>query len=87
MASAAVTGAAAYFLDEAEQLRTALTQISSELATTYSLAYSPTGAGRGANDFRRIQVKVVSNPAYRARTRSGYTSYPTRLGNIASWRR
>ena len=47
--------------------------ITSELTTQYSLGYSPSNA-RSDGRYRRIVVRVASNPNYRPRTRTGYTA-------------
>jgi len=66
------TGAGAYFLDEVTAVRPALTSIATELRAKYSLAYTPINMAADSR-FRHIDVRVVSNPAYHAKARAGYT--------------
>jgi hypothetical protein len=66
------TGARAFFPAGAYQLKDAYTGIADELNAQYAIAYAPaTEAVNGR--FRRIQVRIPTNPTLRPRTRSGYT--------------
>jgi hypothetical protein len=47
-------------------------RIAAELRTKYSLAYTPSNRVTG-QQFRRIDVRVVTHPAYRTKARVGYT--------------
>jgi VWFA-related protein len=67
------TGGEALFLDRIEQLNAASTKIAAELAATYSLAYVPINT-RADGTFRRIDVRVLSNPEFQTKARAGYTA-------------
>lgn len=67
------TGAQSFFPSSVHELKGVYDTITGELATQYSLGYSPTNP-RSDGRYRRIVVRVASNPNYRPRTRSGYTA-------------
>jgi VWFA-related protein len=67
------TGAAAFFPKDVYEVRDAYSRIASELVAKYALAYAPQDMAPDGR-FRRIDVKVVSNGAYQAKARSGYTA-------------
>jgi Ca-activated chloride channel family protein len=69
------TGAEAFFLNDAKSLKSTLDVIAGELVTKYSLAYVPTDTAADER-FRHIEVRVTTNPAYRARARAGYVAHP-----------
>jgi VWFA-related protein len=63
------TGGRAFAPLRLEDLAGVYGEIADELGQQYWLAYAPRAAAAG---FRRIAVRVVTHPALRARTRSGY---------------
>ena len=67
------TGAQSFFPASVHELKAVYQTISSELSTQYSIGYSPTNP-RHDGRYRRIVVRVGTNPNYRPRTRSGYTA-------------
>jgi len=67
------TGAQSFFPANVHELKTVYGAIADELEAQYSIAYAPTNA-RADGHFRQIVVRVPTNPAYRPRTRSGYTA-------------
>ena len=67
------TGAQSFFPGSVHELKGVYDAIATELATQYSIGYSPTNA-RNDGRYRRIVVRVATNPNYRPRTRSGYTA-------------
>lgn len=67
------TGAQAFFPANVHELKNVYDSIARELEAQYSLAYSPTNT-RNDGQFRRIRVRVPSNPSLRPRTRPGYTA-------------
>jgi Ca-activated chloride channel family protein len=67
------TGAQSFFPSGVHELKNVYDTITSELATQYSIGYSPSNA-RNDGRYRRIVVRVNANPNYRPRTRSGYTA-------------
>lgn len=69
------TGARAFFPATVHELKTVYDSIARELEAQYSLGYSPTNT-RMDGRFRRIVVRVTSNPYYRPRARTGYTAGP-----------
>jgi Ca-activated chloride channel homolog len=71
------TGAAAFFPASIRDLNGVYKSIADELESQYSIAYSPTD-NRTDGRFRRILVRVTSNPAFRSRARPGYTAGTTR---------
>jgi Ca-activated chloride channel homolog len=67
------TGAQSFFPSNVHELKTVYGAIADELEAQYSIAYAPTNA-RADGHFRQIVVRVPTNPAYRPRTRTGYTA-------------
>jgi Ca-activated chloride channel family protein len=67
------TGAQAFFPSDASELKGIYGSIARELATQYSLAYSPANT-RSDGRYRRIVVRVTARPELQLRTRSGYTA-------------
>ena len=67
------TGAQSFFPSNVHELKTVYAAISEELVAQYSIAYSPTNGGADGR-FRRIVVRVPTNPAFQPRTRTGYTA-------------
>ena len=67
------TGARAFFPSTVHELKDVYATISDELKAQYSLAYSPTNS-RADGRFRRVAVRVTTNPSLRSRTRTGYTA-------------
>ena len=66
------TGARPFFPNVITDLASVYESIATELASQYSLAYTPK-AGAQNSEFRKIAVRVLARPEVRARTRSGYT--------------
>jgi hypothetical protein len=54
--------------------------IAGELEAQYSIAYSPTNS-RPDGRFRRIVVRITSDPSFTPRARAGYTAESTRASN------
>ena len=73
------TGAQSFFPASVHDLKAVYTSIAQELEAQYSIAYEPSEANVGGR-FRRIVVRVTSNPAFRPRTRSGYSTDGRRSG-------
>jgi Ca-activated chloride channel family protein len=71
------TGAQAFFPLQVGELKGIYASIAEELASQYSLAYSPANT-RSDGRFRRIVVRVTARPELQLRTRSGYTAEPVR---------
>ena len=71
------TGGKVFFPKEAAELTDVYAAIAAELASQYSIAYSPSNSATDGR-YRRIVVKVESRPELRLRTRSGYTVEPRR---------
>ncbi len=67
------TGAASFFPSSIRELKGVYKSIADELEAQYSIAYAPTD-GRADGRFRRIAVRVTTNPAFRPRARAGYTA-------------
>jgi Ca-activated chloride channel homolog len=67
------TGAQAFFPMEVGELKGIYASIAQELASQYSLAYSPANP-RSDGRYRRIVVRVAARPELQLRTRSGYTA-------------
>jgi Ca-activated chloride channel family protein len=67
------TGAQSFFPTAVNELKAVYDAITDELTTQYSIGYSPTNP-RSDGRYRRIVVRVGTNPNYRPRTRSGYTA-------------
>jgi Ca-activated chloride channel homolog len=72
------TGAQSFFPATVGELKSVYSAIADELSSQYSIGYSPSNA-RSDGRYRRIIVRVATNPNFRPRTRSGYTAdAPTR---------
>jgi Ca-activated chloride channel family protein len=65
------TGAQSFFPLHINDLKSVYAAIAQELASQYSLAYSPANP-RTDGRFRRIVVRVTARPELQLRTRSGY---------------
>lgn len=70
------TGARTFFPSTEHQLKDVYAAIASELEAQYSIGYTPTNA-HADGQFRRVIVRVPTNPSYRPRTRLGYTAVST----------
>jgi VWFA-related protein len=71
------TGAQAFFPKSITELDGIYTAIADELANQYSLGYSPSNR-RPDGRYRRITVRIDSQPDLRPRTRTGYLAELTR---------
>lgn len=67
------TGAQCFFPLDVSELKGIYGNIAQELASQYSLAYSPANS-RPDGRYRRIVVRVMDRPELQLRTRSGYTA-------------
>ena len=67
------TGAQSFFPATVQELKSVYSSISDELEAQYSLAYAPTNP-RADGRFRRIIVRVTSDPSLKPRARAGYTA-------------
>jgi Ca-activated chloride channel homolog len=67
------TGAQAFFPLQIFELKGIYAAIAQELASQYSIAYSPANT-RADGRFRRIVVRLDTRPDLRLRTRTGYTA-------------
>ena len=67
------TGARAFFPANVHELKGVYGDIAAELEAQYSIAYAPAN-GRPDGRFRRIIVRVTSDPDHRPRARAGYTA-------------
>lgn len=67
------TGAEAFFPANVFELKNVYAAIADELEAQYSIAYAPSNT-RQDGGFRRIVVRVTSNPEFRSRARAGYTA-------------
>ncbi len=67
------TGGQAFFPTRVNELTGVYDAIAGELSAQYSLGYSPSNP-RNDGRFRRIIVRITSNPAISPRARSGYTA-------------
>lgn len=65
------TGGKAFFINQANELKTALRKIKKELSHQYILGY--TSYRNTKNEYRKIKV-ITSNKKYKVRTREGYYS-------------
>jgi VWFA-related protein len=65
------TGGKAFFINQVEELKTALREIKKELSHQYILGY--TSYRNQGNDYREIKV-ITSKKKYKVRTREGYYS-------------
>jgi Ca-activated chloride channel homolog len=77
---ASETGAQSFFPADVQSLSTVYSTIAAELEAQYSLAYAPRNA-QADGSFRRILVRVPSDPSLRPRARTGYTAVPARANN------
>jgi Ca-activated chloride channel family protein len=74
------TGAQSFFPKSVTELKGVYDDIAGELSSQYSIGYSPSNT-RADGRFRRIMVRVASNPGFRPRARAGYTAdAPPRSG-------
>ena len=76
------TGAQAFFATNVAQLAGIYGLIAEELSKQYSIGYEPSN-GRFDGRFRRIVVRVASQPELRLRARTGYVAEPAR-GAVAT---
>ena len=67
------TGGQAYFPAIIGELKNVYAGIAQELATQYSIGYTPTNARRDGR-FRRIVVRLPAQPNLKPRARAGYTA-------------
>jgi Ca-activated chloride channel family protein len=71
------TGAQSFFPLDVSELKGIYASIAQELASQYSMAYSPAN-GRTDGRYRRIVVRIADRPDLQLRTRSGYTAEAVR---------
>lgn len=76
------TGAQAFFPLQVGDLKGVYAAIAQELASQYSMAYSPANT-RPDGRYRRIVVRVTARPELQLRTRSGYTAEATRSASAS----
>ena len=69
------TGAQWFFPKNVNELKGVYDNIAGELSAQYSIGYSPSNT-RPDGRFRRIMIRVATNPAFRPRARAGYTADP-----------
>lgn len=74
------TGARSFFPGTVHELQNVYAAIAGELEAQYSIAYSPTNS-RPDGRFRRIVVRITSDPSFTPRARAGYTAESTRASN------
>jgi Ca-activated chloride channel family protein len=74
------TGARSFFPGTVQELQNVYAVIAGELEAQYSIAYSPTNS-RPDGRFRRIVVRITSDPSFTPRARAGYTAESTRASN------
>lgn len=67
------TGARSFFPASNTELQDVYRSIAHELESQYSIAYSPSNV-RPDGRFRRIVVRVITDPSFRPRARAGYTA-------------
>ena len=65
------TGGQVFVAAHVQKLKDIYQTIAGELSAQYSIAYSSTNA-RADGRFRRILIRIISNPTLRPRARSGY---------------
>jgi Ca-activated chloride channel family protein len=70
------TGGRSFFPSQATELRGVYAAIADELSSQYSIGYAPLNA-RADGRFRRIVVRVVTQPELRLRVRTGYLAERT----------
>jgi VWFA-related protein len=75
------TGARSFFPVNIHELRDVYEAIAGELASQYAIAYSPTNS-RPDGRFRRIVVRITSDPSFSPRARAGYTAETTRASAV-----
>src|SRR5215203_2989688 len=76
------TGAQSFFPKNVNDLKSVYDSIASEISSQYSIGYAPKNPLADGR-FRRITVRVASNPALKSRARSGYTAdAPARTGAV-----
>jgi Ca-activated chloride channel homolog len=71
------TGAQSFFPLQVSELKGIYAAIAQELASQYSLAYSPANS-RSDGRYRRIVVRINERPELQPRTRAGYSAEPAR---------
>ena len=67
------TGGQVFVAAHVHGLKDIYQTIAGELSAQYSIAYSPTNA-RADGRFRKILIRIISNPTLRPRARAGYTA-------------
>ena len=67
------TGAQAFFPQSVNELKSVYDSIAGELSSQYSLGYSPSNS-RSDGRYRRIVIRMPSNPGLQLRARKGYTA-------------
>ena len=77
------TGARAFFPSTVQDLKNVYRAIADELGSQYSIGYAPAN-DRADGRFRRIVVRITTNPALSPRTRAGYTAETVRTAAEAS---
>ena len=65
------TGAQSFFPKSVTELKGVYDDIAGELSSQYSIGYSPSNTTADGR-FRRILVRIASNPAFKPRARTGY---------------
>jgi VWFA-related protein len=75
------TGGRAFTPQRLHELSGVYAEIAEELGQQYWLAYAPKVTSEG---FRRVSVQIVSQPTWRARTRSGYHASGPRTGLLSA---
>ncbi|CAN5835601.1 hypothetical protein BH18ACI5_BH18ACI5_08280 [soil metagenome] len=75
------TGAQSFFPKSVTELKGVYDNIAGELSSQYSIGYSPSNT-QADGRFRRILVRIATNPAFRPRARTGYMAdSPVRRGS------
>lgn len=67
------TGGLSFFPEVITDLKNVYGSIAQELSAQYSIGYTPTNPRRDGR-FRRIIVRILTNPTLRPRARAGYTA-------------
>lgn len=67
------TGGQAFFPEAITELKHVYASIANELSAQYSIGYTPTNPRRDGR-FRRVIVRILTNPTLRPRARAGYTA-------------
>lgn len=78
---AAETGGQSFFPEIVTDLKKVYANIAQELSAQYSIGYTPSNPRRDGR-FRRIIVRILTNPALRPRARSGYTADADRAAAV-----